>query len=62
MLSDLAALAPPILVCAAFLAAVGAFLRYEMRHRKNQADGEQDRVDGRSRVGHDGDSGSTPAN
>jgi hypothetical protein len=31
MLSDLAALTPPLLVCAAFLFAVGAFLRHEMR-------------------------------
>jgi hypothetical protein len=31
MLSDLAALTPPLLVCAAFLFAVGAFLRKEMR-------------------------------
>lgn len=32
MLSDLAALVPPLLICAAFLVAVRAFLRYEMRH------------------------------
>jgi hypothetical protein len=32
VLNDLAALAPPLLVCAAFLVAVGAFLRHEMRH------------------------------
>lgn len=31
MLSDLAVLTPPLLVCAAFLFAVGAFLRREMR-------------------------------
>ena len=32
MLNDLAALTPPLLVCAAFLVAVWAFLRHEMRH------------------------------
>jgi hypothetical protein len=31
MLNDLAALAPPLLMCAAFLIAVAAFLRHEMR-------------------------------
>ncbi len=30
--SDLAALTPPLLVCAAFLVAVGAFIKHEMRH------------------------------
>lgn len=38
MLADLAALTPPLLVCAAFLIAVGAFLRHEMRHIKNPDD------------------------
>jgi hypothetical protein len=40
--SDLAALIPPFLVCAAFLVAVGAFLRHEMRGGKNLADDEDD--------------------
>jgi hypothetical protein len=40
--SDLAALIPPFLVCAAFLVAVGAFLRHEMRGGKNLADDEED--------------------
>jgi len=35
VLADLAVLAPPLLVCAAFLIAVGAFLRHEMRRIKN---------------------------
>lgn len=30
VLNDLAVLTPPVLVCAAFLIAVGAFLRHEM--------------------------------
>lgn len=42
MLSDLAALTPPFLVCAAFLIAVVAFLRHEMRGVKNSGDDEQD--------------------
>lgn len=46
MLSDLAALIPPFLVCAAFLIAVGAFLRHEMGRAKNPGDDEQ--ADGRS--------------
>jgi hypothetical protein len=40
MLTDLAALTPPILVAAAFLVAAGAFLRHEMRRGKNQVSGE----------------------
>jgi hypothetical protein len=36
MLQDLTVLTPPLLMCAAFLVAVGAFLRHEMRasHRR----------------------------
>lgn len=44
MLADLAALTPPFLVCAAFLVAVGAFLRHEMRAAKNQADEQPEEV------------------
>jgi hypothetical protein len=40
VLHDLAALAPPALVCAAFLIAVFAFLRREMRAPKKPADSE----------------------
>jgi len=39
MLQDLTVLAPPLLMCAAFLVAVGAFLRHEMgasRRRRDQ--------------------------
>jgi len=41
MLNDLAALTPPFLVCVAFLFAVAAFVRHEMRRAKNpdEADG-----------------------
>jgi hypothetical protein len=35
VLADVAALTPPLLVCAAFLIAVWAFLRHEMRGNKN---------------------------
>jgi hypothetical protein len=38
MLSDLAALTPPILVCAAFLIGVIAFLRHEMGRTKNSTE------------------------
>jgi hypothetical protein len=40
MLTDLAALTPPLLVALAFLIAAGAFLRHEMRRAKNRADDE----------------------
>ena len=38
MLSDLAALTPPLLVCAAFLIGVIAFLRHEMGRTKNSTE------------------------
>ncbi len=44
MLSNLAALTPPLLVAVAFLIAAGAFLRHEMRRGKN-ADDNQARGD-----------------
>ena len=44
MLQDLAVLTPPLLVCAAFLIAVAAFIRHEMRasrrHRDQDAPGD----------------------
>jgi hypothetical protein len=44
MLKDLSVLTPPLLVCAAFLIAVGAFLRHEMgtsrRHRDADHSGD----------------------
>lgn len=45
MLSDLAALTPPFLVAAAFLIAVGAFVRHEMRAAKKQPTEQDDEVD-----------------
>ena len=45
MLSDLAALTPPFLVAAAFLIAVGAFIRHEMRAAKKQPTEQGDEVD-----------------
>ena len=45
MLTDLAALTPPFLVAAAFLIAVGAFVRHEMRAAKKQATEQRDEVD-----------------
>lgn len=38
MLNDLSALAPPFVVCAAFLFAVGAFLRHEMAAKRRRDD------------------------
>jgi hypothetical protein len=40
LLKDLTALTPPLVVCAAFLIAVGAFLRHEMGTRRR--DREED--------------------
>lgn|GEM_PF-1594297 len=42
VLSDLAALTPPLLVAAAFLVAVVAFLRHEMRDNDSPADTQPD--------------------
>jgi hypothetical protein len=41
MLTDLAALTPPLLVAVAFLIAAGAFIRHEMRRGKNKAEDEE---------------------
>lgn len=38
MLNDLAALAPPLLMCTAFLVAVVAFLRREMGDKERPSD------------------------
>jgi hypothetical protein len=48
VLSDLAALTPPFLVCAAFLIAVGAFLKREMGQQKNSS--EDDHADDSARL------------
>ena len=50
MLSDLAALTPPALMAAAFLVALGAFLRHEMRGSKNRAEDALGDVDEPSRT------------
>ena len=51
MLSDLTVLTPPLLVCAAFLIAVVAFVRHEMspsrRHRDHD---ESDDISGDGRI------------
>jgi len=39
VLRDLAALTPPLVVCAALLLAIGAFLRHEMGTRRRTGDG-----------------------
>lgn len=41
MLTDLAALTPPLLVAIAFLIAAGAFVRHEMRRAKSQGADEE---------------------
>ena len=56
MLADLTVLTPPILVAAAFLTAVAAFLRHEMRSVKKHDD-EQSDVDEPRRADHIGDQG-----
>ena len=61
MLADLTALTPPFLVCAAFLTAVAAFLRHEMRDAKKQGDDQSDRADEPSRTDDIGDPGSDRA-
>jgi len=44
VLSDLAALTPPLLVAAVFLIAVAAFVRHEMRDNHRPADGQSGEV------------------
>jgi hypothetical protein len=62
LLADLSALTPPFLVAAAFLIAVGAFIRHEMRGAKNQPADQRDDVEEPSNIDQIGDrsSGSTP--
>jgi hypothetical protein len=62
LLADLSALTPPFLVAAAFLIAVGAFIRHEMRAAKNQGTDQRDDVEEPSNIDQIGDrsSGSTP--
>lgn len=49
VLNDLAALTPPLLVCVAFLVAVAAFVRHEMRHADSPPSDEQVDVSARDR-------------
>jgi len=58
MLSDLAALTPPFLVAAAFLIAVGAFIRHEMRAGNKQDSDQRDDVEEPSADHQIGDRGS----
>ena len=58
VLSDLVALTPPFLVAAAFLIAVGAFVRHEMRAAKKQSAEQGDEVDEPSSGEQIGDRGS----
>ena len=57
-MSDLAALTPPLLVCAAFLIAVAAFIRHEMRRSKNSA--EEETVEVSTQVPDDDSSENAP--
>lgn len=59
--SDLAALTPPFLVAVAFLIAVGAFVRHEMRAAKKQPTEQGDEVDEPSATDQIGDRGSASA-
>jgi hypothetical protein len=60
VLADLSVLAPPFLVAAAFLTALVAFLRHEMRSAKKHDDDQSGDVDEPSRAEHIGDQGSGP--
>lgn len=44
MLKDLSVLTPPALVCAAFLVALIAFLRHEMRRKRTPQDPSPDDI------------------
>ena len=50
MLSDLTVLTPPLLMCAAFLFAVGAFLRHEMGARRRRARDQSGDISGESTI------------
>lgn len=60
MLSDLAALTPPLVVCVAFLIGVGLFLRRQLGAKHESADDEyQGDISGDSGIPHT--EGSEPA-
>ena len=53
MLSDLAALTPPVVVCVAFLIGVGLFLRHQLGLKRESADDEYSGdISGDSRIPH----------
>jgi hypothetical protein len=53
MLSDLAALTPPVVVCVAFLIGVGLFLRHQLGPKHESADDEyRDDISGDSGIPH----------
>jgi hypothetical protein len=53
MLSDLAALTPPVVVCVAFLIGVGLFLRHQLGPKREPADDEYSGdISGDSRIPH----------
>jgi hypothetical protein len=59
MLSDLAALTPPTVVCAAFLIGLGIFLRHQLGPKQESAEDEQpDDISGDSGIPHTERSGS----
>jgi hypothetical protein len=47
---DLTVLTPPLLMCAAFLVAVGAFLRHEMGARRRRASDQSGDISGESTI------------
>jgi hypothetical protein len=54
VLNDLTVLTPPLLVCVAFLIAVGAFLRHEMgaARRRRRAQDASDDISGDGMIPH----------
>jgi hypothetical protein len=59
MLSDLAALIPPTVVCVAFLIGVGIFLRHQLAPKQESAEDEYaDDISGDSGIPHTERSGS----
>jgi hypothetical protein len=53
MLSDLAALTPPVVVCVAFLIGVGLFLRHQLGPKRESTDDESpDDISGASGIPH----------
>jgi hypothetical protein len=61
VIRDLSVLVPPLVVCAAFLIGVGAFLRHEMgaRRRRRDEDGSDDISPDRMIPGTEGNEAAT---